>query len=341
MRVVATKFINICREGRGQKQTQKNKKRSHQLAFASAATVRNPIVLPLDNRPLYSPPVPKPAPLFICGPTASGKTALSLEQAANLDGEVVNADAFQLYQGLETLAASPTAAEQASVPHHLFSCVSLDEKMDAARYHQLATPVITEIQSRGKTPIVVGGSGLYLKFLTHGPSPAPPGDEMIRAKLNHLSLEEIIAQLTELDPTEAAKQTKQNAQNRRHLSRALEICLVTGQPASTFRQNFAQPTPMDLRGFVLTWPRPLLAERIEKRTLLMLKNGALDEVANLPPAATTARQAIGITEIEAHLRGDLSLEETIDKIATATRRYAKRQQNWFRKEAWLTPVPCP
>ena len=285
--------------------------------------------------------MPAPHPLFICGPTASGKTTLAIKKARELDGEIVNADAFQLYRGLEVLAATPTPAEQAMVPHHLFSCVSLTDQMDAARYHQLATPVIHEIQARGKTPIVVGGSGLYLKFLTHGPSPAPPGDPAIRAELEKRSLEDILAQLTALDPEEARAQTKQNAGNHRHLSRALEICLVTGGKASSFRQNFAQPTPPDLRGIVLVWPRPALADRITRRTEQMLAQGAITEVANLPAEATTARQAIGIPQISAFLRGDCSKQEAITEIATATRRYAKRQQNWFRRESWLTPIDGP
>ena len=273
-------------------------------------------------------------PLYICGPTASGKTSLALQKAHELDGEIVNADAFQIYRGLEVLSAAPSQEELSQAPHHLFSLCDLSETMDAARYYSLAQPVIAEIISRRKKPIIVGGSGLYLKFLTHGPAEAPPGDPELRKKLDQLDLSEILRQLKALDPEEWQRQTKQNAGNRRHLSRALEICLLTGEKASTRRQNFDQDTS-HLEGLVLTWERPALAERIAKRTRQMLENGAIDEVRNLPDSATTARQAIGVREIEAHLRGELNFEECLEKIATATRQYAKRQQNWFRRESWL------
>ena len=276
-----------------------------------------------------------PSPYYICGPTASGKTRLALQMADEFDGEIVNADAFQIYRGLEILSAAPTVEERNRAPHHLFSVQALAEKMDAARYFQLAAPVIADIQKRGKTPIIVGGSGLYLKFLTHGPAPAPPGDQNLRTELEKLSLSEIINRLRELDPKEAAHQTKQNSGNRRHLSRALEICLLTGKPASSFRRNFAQ-TPPDLRGTLITWPRALLRERIVERTELMLRNGALNEVRALPEEAGTVTQAIGVPEIRAFLSGDLDLPGTLEKIVTATSRYAKRQENWFRKENWLT-----
>ncbi|GHC63189.1 tRNA (adenosine(37)-N6)-dimethylallyltransferase MiaA [Roseibacillus persicicus] len=275
------------------------------------------------------------SPLYICGPTASGKSSLALNLAEALDGEIINADAYQLYQGLETLAASPTLEEQEAVPHHLYSVLDLAETLDANRYRKMALPIIEEIQSRGKTPIIVGGSGLYLKFLTHGPSPVPPGDPTIRAELDLLSLEELLARLETLDPAEAATI---NRQNRRYVTRSLELCLLTGQPVSELRKDWQQPDPPDLRGVYLDWPRDELADRIAQRTAIMLAGDALDEVAALPPDATTAAKAIGVAEIQAHLAGKKTLEETSERITIATRQYAKRQRTWFRKEAWLTPI---
>ncbi len=278
-------------------------------------------------------------PLYICGTTASGKTSLALSLAEALDGEIVNGDAFQVYRGLEVLSAAPSAGEMMQVPHHFFGFLSMEEKMDAARYAGLAKPVMEEIQSRGKLPIVVGGSGLYLKFLTHGVSEAPSADPVLRAELDKLSVEEVLRRLQELDPEEAARQAKQNSNNHRHLTRALEICLLTGGTASERRRNFdVSLDELNLKGVVLTWDREVLAERIQLRTALMLEHGAIDEVRALPQNADTVRQAIGVKEIESYLADECTREECLEKIAISTRQYAKRQRNWFRREQWLHPL---
>lgn len=277
-----------------------------------------------------------PSRFFLCGPTASGKTALALALAEAWDGEIVNCDAFQVYRGLEILSAAPSEKEQATCPHHLFGIIDTAESMDAAKYAALANPVIEEIENRGKTAIIVGGSGLYLKFLTHGIAEAPPGDEEIRAELKGWSVAQIYERLKELDPDEAARQ---NSQNRRHLARALEICLVTGRKASALRQNFEDPTLLEgLKGIVLNWTPQILAERIGLRTRVMLDSGAINEVKELPLEAGTIRQAIGVREIDAYLNRDLTLVECEERITISTRQYAKRQRNWFRRESWLRSV---
>lgn len=275
------------------------------------------------------------SPLYICGPTASGKSGLALELAAQIDGEIVNGDAYQLYRGLETIAASPSLAEQAAAPHHLYSVLDASETLDANRYRKMALPVIEEIQQRGKTPLVVGGSGLYLKFLTHGPSPIPSGDPVIRAELDELSMEELKRRLEALDPAEAATI---NLKNRRYLSRSLELCLLTGKPVSQLRADWEQPDPPGLRGLYLDWPKEELADRISQRTDQMLSQGAIAEVSTLSPEATTAAKAIGVAEIRAHLAGEMTLDETSERITIATRQYAKRQRTWFKKEGWLTRI---
>ncbi len=275
-------------------------------------------------------------PLYLCGPTASGKTALALALAAEVDGEIVNGDAFQLYRGLEVLTAAPGENEKKACPHHLFGVIDPVESMDAAKYAAMARGVIDEIRSRGKNPIVVGGSGLYLKFLTHGVADAPPADEKIRAELESLSVGEVYRRLRELDPEEAARQ---NPGNHRHVSRALEICLITGGKASELRRNFAEnEQAKGLSGVVLSWPRDELAERIQIRTHRMFAQQVVAEVEKLPVGAATIRQAIGVREIEAYLRGEQSLKECEARIVIATRQYAKRQRNWFRREAWLKSV---
>ena len=196
--------------------------------------------------------------------------------------------------------------------------------------------MIADIQRRGKCPIVVGGSGLYLKFLTHGMAGAPPANEEVRTELGKLTVEEIYQKLFELDPVEAARQ---NAQNRRHLSRALEICLVTGSKASKMRTNFDDQEVLEgLRGVSLTWPREILAERIAQRTREMFEAGAVSEVESLPSDALTIRQAIGVKEIESMFRGEMTTEECEERIAISTRQYAKRQRNWLRRETWLYPI---
>jgi len=192
------------------------------------------------------------------------------------------------------------------------------------------------MRRRGKRPIIVGGSGLYLKFLTHGVARAPSGDPKIRAELDQLHVDEIYRRLRELDPEEAEKQ---NSGNHRHLSRALEICLITGGKASELRKNFEDPERVkDLDGIVLRWPREVLAERIALRTKGMLEAGAFEEVENLPADADTIRQAIGVREIKAYFAGEFSREECEERITISTRQYAKRQRNWFRREAWLRPL---
>lgn len=266
--------------------------------------------------------------IFLAGPTASGKSALALELASRLDGEIVNADAFQLYAGLEVITAKPSAADFTRVPHHLYGVLSLTDACDAQRFHDLAKPVIEEIASRGKTPLVVGGSGLYLKALTHGLAPLPQGDATMREKLRERSLEDKVAELLVLDPAAAATV---NLRNPRYVERALEICLLTGKPQSELRQSFQNAQPK-VRGIVLSWEREALCRRIEARTRQMLASGALEEVSALGEVSLTACKAIGIREIRDHLTGKLTREQTIEAIAIATRQYAKRQATWFRRE---------
>lgn len=269
-----------------------------------------------------------PSTIFLAGPTASGKSALALELASQLGGEIVNADAFQLYAGLDVLTAKPSAADFACVPHHLYGVLPLTEACDAKRFHELAKPVIEEITSRGKTPLVVGGSGLYLKALTHGLAPLPQGDAAMREKLRLMPLEQKVADLLALDPAAA---TTVNLRNPRYVERALEICLLTGKPQSELRQSFQNATP-DIRGLVLNRERETLCLRIEARTRQMLASGAIEEVAALGEVSLTACKAIGIREIRDHLSGKLSREQTIEAITIATRQYAKRQATWFRRE---------
>lgn len=276
-------------------------------------------------------------PYYICGPTASGKSAIALEMAEKLDGEIVNADAFQLYRGLEVVSAAPSALELARCPHHLYGILDPTESTDAQLYVNLAEPVITEIQARGKTPIITGGSGLYLKFLTHGAAPLPTADAVLRAKMDSQTLEELVLQLIELDPVEASRTA---LQNRRFVSRALEICILSDQKASDLRDGWEAKTAAissNLRGIVIQRTRPDLHSRIALRTKTMLDEGAMEEVAALVDVSTNCEKAIGFREIRALLKGEIDRPTCEELINAATRQYAKRQETWFRRETWLTP----
>lgn len=279
-------------------------------------------------------------PFFITGPTASGKSAIALALAEHVGGEIVNADAFQLYRGLDLLTAKPPLADRARLPHHLYDVLAPEESCDAQRYRELAELVLKDIAARGHVPIVVGGSGLYIKALSHGLAPLPRGDEALRAELNALPLEAMVARLLNLDP-----QAGENVPlaNPRYVQRALEICLLTGQPQSALRQTFAQTEPMG-QGIVLHWDREVLYGRIDQRVHDMLAAGLLEEVRAFaetrPPEAEVLQfeKAIGLREMRAFLAGDMSLPEAISAMQQASRRYAKRQITWFKRESWLQTI---
>src|SRR5881394_3495278 len=166
---------------------------------------------------------------FIVGPTATGKSELGADVARETDAEIVSADAFQIYRGLDLLTAKPDASTLGKAPHHLIGTMALSEEMNAEKYRRAAMRAVDEINSRGRVAIILGGSGLYVKALTHGLAPLPTSDPELREKLNAMSLDELRSQLIELDPATARKI---DVKNRRRLVRALEICLLTGKPAS-------------------------------------------------------------------------------------------------------------
>ena len=197
--------------------------------------------------------------------------------------------------------------------------------------------MIEAIIARGKTPIVTGGSGLYLKFLTHGPSPLPQGNASIRAELDAIPLDDLIAELQRIDPIEAAQI---NLKNRRYVSRAVEIFRLSGIPASLQRRNWEHVSAAkqeQLQGTVLQLPREHLHQRIAERSMRILQNGAIDEVqAHREQLSETCRKAIGVPQILELLDGTIDQSTCLQKMIEATRQYAKRQETWFRREAWLT-----
>lgn len=269
--------------------------------------------------------------LVVCivGPTSVGKSTLSTALARRLCGEIVGVDAFQLYRGLPILTAQ---SNEQDIPQHLIATLPPTEECDAMRYRSMALPLIAEIEARGKLPLLVGGTGFYLRALLSPLDPLPTADATLRAQFAATSHEELLAQLAQLDP-EAASQIDIN--NRRRLERALEIILLTGKPLveawKKNRRSTPESTPQ-ARGIFLTRDREDLHHRIESHVRLMFDHGVLDEVAALGTLSHTAALTLGLREIQAHQRGEMTLSDTIQTIIQATKRYAKRQMTWFRNQ---------
>jgi tRNA dimethylallyltransferase len=281
---------------------------------------------------------------FIAGPTATGKSELATEIARETGGEIVSADAFQIYRGLDLLTAKPDASTLARAPHHLIGTFPLSENMNAEKFACAASRAVHEINSRGKVAIVVGGSGLYIKALTHGLAPLPQSDATLREKLNAMSLEKLCSRLAELDP-KAARTI--DMKNRRRVMRAVEICLLTGKPASAQREQWAVAEGVDLRqprsapaatGVFVFRDREELYERIHRRVETMFEAGVIEEVRASGVISATASQMIGLREIRELLEGRMSLPQCIAQIQQATRRYAKRQLTWFRRQSIFFPL---
>ena len=274
-------------------------------------------------------------PLYIAGPTGAGKSAIATNLAARIGGEVVNADACQLYRKLEIVTAAPTEEDRRLAPHHLYGELDADEECNAARYAALAKPVINSIMERGHCPVVVGGSGLYMKSLTHGLCDLPAADNALREQLDALSLRKLVDRLRQLDP-DAAEQV--NLLNRRYVTRAVEISTLAGRPMSEVKTGWDNASP-DFDGIMITRDRDELYTRINKRTAEMIAKGLTEEIRQLPQKlSTTASRAIGISEIKKHLAGEITIEQCIDSIRQASRRYAKRQLTWFKRESGFQKI---
>lgn len=295
---------------------------------------------------------------FIAGPTAAGKSELAANIAREMGAEIISADAFQIYRGLNLLTAKPDAATLAKVPHHLIGTTPLHEEMNAEKFRRTASGAIDQIHSRGRPAIVVGGSGLYIKALVHGLAPVPAADLKLRAELNQQSTDDLRARLRDLDPEIAAKI---DAKNRRRLMRAVEICLLTGEPASMQRAEWAskdleradvsvlakrrhiaalpKPTGSEVAAGVFVFrDRDELYERINRRVEAMFENGVIEEVRAAGEVSLTASQMIGLREIRELLAGKISILQCIAAIQQATRRYAKRQLTWFRRQTNFEPL---
>ncbi|MFY0576867.1 tRNA (adenosine(37)-N6)-dimethylallyltransferase MiaA [Cystobacter fuscus] len=288
----------------------------------------------------------KPLLTVIAGPTASGKTALAVELALRHGGEIVGADSQQVYREFDVGTAKPSAEELAAVPHHLVSVVEPLEPFSAAEYQRRADEAIADIVSRGRRVFVVGGTGMYLRILLHGLVEAPGADPELRAELEALAASEgrevVHRQLAEVDPETAAKLPPQDLVR---VIRALEIHRQTGRPASEFRREHAfAPSRYPFRMYVLSPPREALYEAIDRRTTALFERGLVEEVRGLIArgyAEAAPMRSVGYAQAKAVVEGQLSLERARELVAQETRRYAKRQLTWFRKEPGALFVEPP
>jgi tRNA dimethylallyltransferase len=286
------------------------------------ATARQPTSLRMTKRVF-----------FIVGPTATGKSELAGDVAHWAGAEIVSADAFQIYRGFDLLSAKPGSTTVVKVPHHLVGAIPVLQEMDAEKFRQLALRAIAEIHSRRKAALVVGGSGLYIKAVTHGLSSAPSGDPDLRGQLNELSLQGLKEKLVDLDP-KAAKEI--DLKNRRRLVRAIEICLLSGRRSSGLRTEWRRDIAVN--GVFVFRDRDEIYQRINCRVEAMFENGVVEEVRDTGAMSSTAGKMIGLREIRELLNAKISTVQCIAQIQQATRRYAKRQLTWFRRQTNFQPL---
>ena len=296
-------------------------------------------------------------PIFIAGPTAVGKSEIALLLAEKIGGEIISADSMQVYRGLDIGTAKPNEAERKGISHHLIDVCELTENFDAAQFIRLAQKAVEEIQSRNKTPIFCGGTGLYFKAYLSGLGEAPATNPELRAELEAASFESLLHELKERDPAAYEKIDKQNP---RRVIRAVEVIRLTGKKFSEQRARWGE-TPgepafaggqLGSRGrsphqlFCFTRQPADLHARINARVDAMFARGLVDETRELLKRGLeqnkTAMQAIGYRQVAEHLRGERALAETIELVKSRTRQFAKRQLTWFRRQLdseWIELKP--
>jgi tRNA dimethylallyltransferase len=281
--------------------------------------------------------------LVILGPTGSGKSHLGLKLAEEFDGEIVNCDSVQVYRQLDAGSAKTPMAERRGIPHHLIDVASVDEHFSAGDYQRLARQAVASIRARGKLPIVVGGTGFYLRALLEGLSPAPQRSEALRGRLERIAqrrpqaLHRLVAAK---DPLAAARI---HSHDRQKLIRALEIVVLSGEASSALQERPREAlTGVRVVKLGLTPPRLLLNERLNKRCISMFEHGLIEEAGSLLaagyPANSKAMQSLGYKQAILVLTGGVSPISALKECQLKTRQYAKRQLTWFRRETnvrWL------
>lgn len=285
--------------------------------------------------------------VVICGPTASGKTALSIELAKKINGEIVSADSMQIYKDMDIGTAKPTREEMCGIKHYLIDCISPSERYSVADYKKDAINAIETIISEGKTPIIVGGTGLYVDSLIYGIEyNETKMDEEYRAYLDKLAEEkgtEYLYNMAKEIDEEAMKKISVN--DKKRICRVLEIYKSTGKTKTELEiESRKKEIPYEYKIFAIDMDRELLYDRINKRVDIMINDGLVDEVKNLVAKykkIPTAMQGLGYKEILEYLDGKCNKEEAIEKIKQESRRYAKRQLTWFRRNKeikWLNAL---
>ncbi|QYE36868.1 tRNA (adenosine(37)-N6)-dimethylallyltransferase MiaA [Polymorphobacter sp. PAMC 29334] len=275
----------------------------------------------------------RPTVVVIAGPTAAGKSAVALDFAQARGGTIINADASQVYADLRILSARPSKADEATVPHRLYGVIDGAEACDAARWAGMARAAIFDTIAAGGLPIVVGGSGMYLRILLDGIAAVPPIDPDVRAEVRALDPAAARAALAALDPAAAAKLA-----DPQRVTRALEVVRSTRRRLADWQAETTGgiATEVVVQGHVVDLPRPALHTRIDARLDAMLAAGVLDEVAALGRRGLAAdapvMKALGVPPLLAHLRGEIELGAAIERTRLDTRHYAKRQQTWFRNQ---------
>ena len=279
-----------------------------------------------------------PKLLVIAGPTAVGKSSFALDVAESLDGELINADSVQLYRGLDVGTAKPSEEDRERVPHHLFDVLDPDQESNVADYIEMAEQAIAEVASRGRLPILVGGTGMYIRILVHGIFEAPPPDEKLREKYRDMAEEKgrahVHAKLAEVDP-ELAERVHPNDLVR--VSRGLEIYEQTGKPLSVHQREhrFKKPN-YDALKIALLRPREELYERINQRAEQMIERGLVDEYEALIERGYDRRleplQSLGYRQVGEHIFEGVEIDAAVRQMKSQTRRYAKQQIGWFRNE---------
>jgi tRNA dimethylallyltransferase len=278
-----------------------------------------------------------PPVILIAGPTASGKSGLALELAAALCGTIINADALQVYRDLRILSARPDAAAEARAPHRLYGWLDAAERGSVGKWRALARAEIPAAQANGRLPIVVGGTGLYLRALQHGLAAIPPVPAAIRAEAaalyRALGGAAFRERLAAVDPAAASRLP---AGDRQRLTRAFAVLRTTGRPLDAWQAGGGEPPPYRFCVLLLLPPRAALYAACDARFVAMIEQGGLDEAAallgrGLDPELP-AMKAVGLPQLFAHLRGGIGLDEAIAQGQRATRRYAKRQMTWFRHQ---------
>jgi tRNA dimethylallyltransferase len=281
-------------------------------------------------------------PVYLTGPTASGKTAIGVELAIRLDAEIIALDSMTLYRGMDIGTAKPTLDERRGVPHHLIDVLDPWQSASVAEFRGWALETIQEIQARGRRVLLVGGTPLYLKALVRGLFPGPGADAELRSRYEELAATEgDVALHRRLAVADPATAERLHPNDRRRIIRALEVLELTGTPLSQHQTQHQSPGPPGLPIFALSRPRPVLHERINVRVQRMFREGFVEEVCRLRegelPLHRVPAQGVGYREVLELLDGRGTVSETIGRVQARTRQFAKRQETWFRGLSEVRP----